>query len=244
MHIESTAVGRNPHIRQIDVVFANPVIDTGSVPETVSPVGGLIALRTAAAVVELVSSSASDAAAGTGARTIEVHGLDADYNEVSETFTMNGATPVVGTTLFFRINHVHVRTAGTGKTNAGYITIQDAGAGTTRSYIGVGRGRSEVGVFTVPAGHTMLAVYWSLASRDGTGSSSADVEFWATKDGVRSISWVAIAENTISVSVPNTPHTWGEKTDIEVIVARVQNNSTVVSFHGHGLLVGPNADLA
>lgn len=34
-----------------------------------------------------------------------------------------------------------------------------------------------------------------------------------------------------------------EKTDIEVVVSRVLNNSTIVSFHGHGALVGPNADL-
>lgn len=34
-----------------------------------------------------------------------------------------------------------------------------------------------------------------------------------------------------------------EKTDVEVIVSRVAANDTLVTLHGHGLLIGPNADL-
>jgi hypothetical protein len=240
----SVAVGAVPHVRLVDVVFTAPDIDTGDVPETISPIGGLVALRSAAAVLELVSSQAADdgSPAGTGAQTVRVRGLDAGYNEIYEDFVLNGTTAVTGSKLFFRINSAVVTAAGTGKTNAGNITIRDAGAGTTRSYIAAGLSIAEVGVFTVPAGHKLIAQGWMIASRDATGASSADVEFWATKDGVRAISWSSIVSGTLTADF-TLPHEWEEKTDVEVIVSRVLNSNTIVSFHGHGLLVGPNADL-
>jgi len=155
---------------------------------------------------------------------------------------LDGTTAVAGSKLFFRINGVAVIAAGTGKTNAGNITIRDAGAGTTRSYISIGRSVAEVGVFTVPAGHTLVAQGWMVASRDATGNSSADIEFWATKNGVRSITWASIVTGMLTADF-TLPHVWGEKTDIEVIVPRVLNSNTIVSFHGHGLLVSSNADV-
>lgn len=236
--------GRAPGCRVVDIVFRNPDVDTGTVPETVSPIGGLVALRSAAAVVELVSSSTADdgAPAGTGAQIIRVYGLDADYNEVYEDIVLNGTTAVAGSVLFLRINQAIVLAAGTGKTNAGNITIRDAGAGTTRSYIVAARSVSEVGVWTVPAGHKMYAQGWLIASRDATGTSSADVEFYTTKDGVRKISWSAIVSGTLQADF-TLPHMFDEKTDVEVVVSRVLNADTIVAFHGHGILIGPNADI-
>ncbi|MHB1097921.1 MAG: hypothetical protein ACYCZR_00070 [Burkholderiales bacterium] len=238
----AAAAGAVPHVRMIDVVFRNPDVDTVTVPETVWPLGGLVALRATAAVVEVVSSDAADAAAGTGARTVRIDGLDADYVEVSETLTLNGTTPVVGAVEFLRINFATVITAGTGKVNAGNITLRDSGAGTTRSYIGAGRGRAEVGVFTVPAGHKVVATDWVVSSQLSTGQTGADFEFWATKNGVRSISW-ALTGTGVSSVYPTVPHPFEEKTDIEVIVSRVAANDTLVTLHGRGLLIGPNADL-
>lgn len=238
------AAGRAPGIRNVDVTFRNPDVDILSVPETVAPVGGLIALRSVAAVLEVVSDSAADdgAPAGTGAQTIRVLGLDASYNEVQEDFVMNGTTAVSGTVEFLRINSVYVLTAGTGLTNAGNLTVRDAGAGTTRSYVGAGRSVSEVGVYTVPAGHTLVSHNWLVASRDAAGASSADVEFWATKDGVRKISWESVISGTLAVNF-QVPHVWYEKTDVEVVVSRVLGDNTRVALHGHGILIGPNADL-
>lgn len=238
----AAAAGAVPHVRMIDVVFRNPDVDTATVPETVWPLGGLVAFRSAAAVVEIVSSNAADAATGTGARTVRIDGLDADYVEVSETLTLNGTTPVVGVVEFLRINSVVVVTAGTGKVNAGNITLRDSGAGTTRSYIDAGRGRAEVGVFTVPAGHKIMATDWVVSSEIITGHTGADFEFWTTKGGVRSISWALTGAGTSSV-YPTIPHPFEEKTDIEVIVSRVAANDTFITLHGHGLLIGPNADL-
>lgn len=59
---------------------------------------------------------------------------------------------------------------------------------------------------------------------------------------MRKISWESIVSGTVSVHI-GSAHVFNEETDIEVVVSRVLNNGTIVSFHGHGLLVGPNADL-
>lgn len=228
-----------PGVRHIDVTFSNPDVDIATVPELLSPLGGMIAIRAAAAVVEVVSSSAADAAAGTGARTVRVWGLDANWDELTEDITLNGTTPVLGTKLFFRINTVSVLTAGTGLTNAGNITLRDASAGTTRSYIALGVSVSEVGLFSVPARHTMLATSWLVSSRIATAvAAHIDLAMYSTEAGVRKIDWRMSATNLMSADL-GTPHVWHEKTDIEVVVTRAQADNTVVFFHGHGLLVGP-----
>lgn len=56
------------------------------------------------------------------------------------------------------------------------------------------------------------------------------------------INAIVAAAGTTSV-YPTVPHPFEEKTDIEVIVSRVAANDTFVTLHGHGLLIGPNADL-
>lgn len=49
--------------------------------------------------------------------------------------------------------------------------------------------------------------------------------------------------NAIAAAAGAVPHPFEEKTDVEVIVSRVAANDTLVTLHGHGLLIGPNADL-
>lgn len=234
------AMGYRPGVRLVDVVFMNPTVDTATVPETVSPIGGLVAFRSAAAVVEVVSTSAADTAAGTGARTVRVVGLDANYVEVQETITLAGITPVLGTVLFYRINELRVLSAGTGKTNAGVISVRDAGAGTVRSTIVAEQGRAEVGMFSVPAGHKLLATGWTVSARDSVGNKAlADVSFYITRDGVRSVDWRMCLDGTIATDI-GSPHIFEEKSDIEVVVTRVNTNGSYVVLHGHGLLVGPS----
>lgn len=65
------------------------------------------------------SGNANDTSAGSGARTVKLEGVDANYAPLSETITMNGQTKVVsvGTYLFV--------TAGSGLVNAGEIYAYD-----------------------------------------------------------------------------------------------------------------------
>ncbi len=58
----------------------NPSV--GGAPETVWMQGGVYSYLTSASTVYVSSDDADDAAAGTGARTVTVLGLDANYNNV------------------------------------------------------------------------------------------------------------------------------------------------------------------
>jgi hypothetical protein len=136
----------------------NPDIDDAL--ETVWAEGGLYSYLSAATVLKVSSSSTADTSAGTGARTVQLYGLDADYNEINETVTLNGQTAVNTTNSFLRINRMVVRTAGTGGTNAGVIY---AGTGTVTTgvpankyaTVAIGDGQSLMALWTVPAGFTL-----------------------------------------------------------------------------------------
>jgi len=77
------------------------------------------------------STSASDASAGTGARTIIINYLDTSFVTHSETITLNGVTAVntVGTNIAF-IESIQVVTVGSGGGNVGTIQVWTATGGT------------------------------------------------------------------------------------------------------------------
>jgi len=88
----------------------------------------------------IVSSSANDSSAGTGARTVRIYWMNqAGATTGFEDVTLNGVTPVnlVTSTKCF-IEAIEVLTVGSTRSNAGIITLKTgaAGAGTTVGTIG------------------------------------------------------------------------------------------------------------
>lgn len=139
--------------------------------------GARAAFAAAPLALDCSSSNVADAAAGTGARTIRVVGLDGDYKPLYEDITMNGQTKVTGVKLFKRVFGARVLTAGTGLVNAGDIHIVPAGTGGTYN-VGVpgtltsaqvkilaGYGQASSGMLTVPAGMTFRATSVILSAR-------------------------------------------------------------------------------
>ena len=136
----------------------NSAVGTSLVPLTSS---GVYRTPTSAVALELVSDSVNDAAAGTGARTIEVIGLGSDWKEQSETVTMNGTSTVALTNSFTRVYRMRVITSGTYATQSApshnsTITLRESGAGQTWTTINsidsFGFGQSLIGAYSVPAG--------------------------------------------------------------------------------------------
>jgi len=104
----------------------------------------------AASIPTIVSSLATDiAVTGSGARTVGIEGLDANYNLQSETVIMNGDTPVNLAKSYIRVHRAYVRMVGATGTNDGNITIAD-GSG-TMAYILAGFGQTTQASYTVPA---------------------------------------------------------------------------------------------
>jgi hypothetical protein len=133
--------------------------------------GGAYPFQAAATVLEILSASANDTAAGTGARTFLLQGLDANYNVISETLTMAGVTPVQTVNSYLRVNSLNIVSAGSGQVNAGDITLRVTGAGATQAIARAGYGYAKQAIYTVPAGFTLL-VTDLLLECGGTGTAS------------------------------------------------------------------------
>ena len=112
---------------------------------------GTMALPAGAESYEIVSTSASDAAAGTGARSIIIETLDASGLVQSQVVTPNGTTAVAlaGTHTFPR--SMIVISSGSNLGNVGVITMQVAGGGATRRQILANKSRDADGQYKVPS---------------------------------------------------------------------------------------------
>ncbi len=129
----------------VNVQGRNADISSGA-NEDVWSEGGDYAFPSAAAATVVTSDSANDDGAGTGARTVRVHGLDANLRLIEEDATMDGTSNVSLTNDFYRVNLVEVLTVGSGGVNAGKITVQHGA--TVLSSIVAGEGRSKDAIFT------------------------------------------------------------------------------------------------
>lgn len=106
-----------------------------------------------AETMNIVSDNAADDVGSTGALTVNVIGLDANFLEVSEVVNMDGTTNVVTTLAFIRVTDLQVLTVGTGLKNAGKITATATTTSTTpQAVMAVGLNHSLNGKYTSPAG--------------------------------------------------------------------------------------------
>ena len=149
----------NLEYRERHVVGTNEAVGTTFVPISR---GSIYQTPTTATSLEILSSSANDTAAGTGARTVSIYGLDGSWQEITQVVSMNGVTPVPIPTNMLRVFEVAVTTSGTYATqtagsHAGTITLRVAGAGATWAIIysaGFPRGSTQIGAYTIPLGKT------------------------------------------------------------------------------------------
>ena len=88
--------------------------------ETIWDAGDLYTYLTTAATVTVTSTDSDDSETGTGARTVTVEGLDASYNQVSETLTVGGSA---GTVEFYRVFRAFVASSGSTGSNEGTISF-------------------------------------------------------------------------------------------------------------------------
>ena len=140
--------------------------------------------------VEVASASTADTAAGTGARTIKVYGLDKDYNPQIETIVMNGQTPVVGTLNFIRVFAAYVATAGTGTVNAGNIHVIRQGTG---------------GTYTGGVPGTLTSAWIRMLAGDNLGYSGVFTPARNTLYRVASIVPTSRAQGGTIIAVRNAP---------------------------------------
>lgn len=128
---------------------------------------------TSAEQLKVTSSSGSDVADGTGARTLTLVGLDANWLELTETITLTGGTAVTTTGSFIRIFRAYVATCGTGYTNAGNITITNNAGTNQLVYIPAGDGQTLMTIWTVPAGKVFNLLQGTVSTDTNKGGRVA-----------------------------------------------------------------------
>lgn len=136
--------------------------DVGTSYENIWPLGNSPAVlwRTSSAALSVASTSASDAAAGVGARSVEVSGIDGNGAAATVTAILSGTTPVSCGT-WRRVNRIRVASAGTSNANVGNIYVGSGAfaAGVPAlidSYMEAGDGSTLQLFYTVPDGYTLF----------------------------------------------------------------------------------------
>lgn len=144
----------------------NGDIDTAE--EDVWSQGGKYVFPTGATAMEVVSSAAGDAAAGTGIQQVRVTYLDAAFIEQTEVVTLNGvgAVAMLGTPL--RVNAVRAYRVGANKVAAGNILVRGAGGGATYRAISTGQTRGRSLIYTVPFGKDLYLTDSNISSSSQT----------------------------------------------------------------------------
>jgi hypothetical protein len=209
----------------------------GTTYETVWSESSVYAYLTSAALIKISSDSINDTAAGTGARTITIYGLDANYNQISETVSLSGQTAVNTTNYYLRVFHLMVNTAGSGGAAAGNIY---AGTGVVTSgkpniVYGVytADGGATACIYTVPAGYTGY-IFDFLCSSGVSAVANA-----YTNIGLYSRPLGGVFDNIIqgrcgnggAFTIPlNYPTVFGEKTDIEVRASATSSANVTANF--------------
>lgn len=180
------------------------------------------------AITMYLSGTAGDTA------QISISGLDSAYKAISETVTLNGATPVATTKQYFRVNNMAV-TVGSSTNPAGIVYLKNLAGTVTYAQINAGVGRTQMAIYTVPAGSTFflqrIAIYTSLNGNDyvtyqnKTISSSGVVQ--VTQQAPFAISYDALRV---------MPRPVFEKTDIQLLCA-IKTGSGAVAVAHEGYLI-------
>lgn len=163
------------------VVGVNPVVPSVGPHEDLWGGDGIIPEISTASLFDIVSSSANDAAAGTGARTVKVYGITGAGAISSETVTMNGTNVVSTVGTYVQIYHIEVLTVGSNASNFGTIDAQISTTDhirMTASY-----NRTHHGMRVVPTGYRALILdFWGSVGKT-TPTAASDFGLYTKVSG-------------------------------------------------------------
>lgn len=200
----------------------NDAVPSGSASVISGTNGAAPYLPNTAVTVAAKSTSPNDTAAGSGAQSIVVTGVDGSFLEVTAEITMNGTSESTATVqTFLRVDDAYIKETGTQfGSNAGDITILASGGGTTFLTIKTGVGVAHSSVYTTRANQELYIydVHFSVAAAKevafiGWAIQNADdvVTPFPGKRGTKR--WPGIV-GAMDFSYKNSPIRIPQKTDI------------------------------
>jgi hypothetical protein len=189
---------------------------------TVWSQNAVYAYLSTASVIKISSTNANDTAAGTGAHTVSIYGLDADYSQINETVTLNGQTAVNTVNSYLRVFHLAVVTAGSGEAAAGTIY---AGTGVVTSGVPAvvysvytTSNGATAAIWTVPAGYTAYVTSYSSGYSNASATANGTVYLTARPLGsvFDTISQLRVSNGSQGWISFQYPIAVSEKSDIEI----------------------------
>lgn len=199
----------------------------GTTSQSITPMvtaGNAYVYPSAATVMKVSSSSANDTAAGTGARAIAIYGLDANYNQISESVLLNGQTAVNTGNSYLRITYTEIFSVGSGAAQAGTIYV---GVGTVTAGVpatiywqsDVGYNNWGFAGYTVPAGYTAYITSYTITSQGPAATTTVSASMMEREYA----SGVFEVQSTIRMQAGGSfdrhfdyPYVIEEKNDIEL----------------------------
>lgn len=159
--------------------------------------------------------------------SVEIQGLDANYNLLTETVSINGDPSQVTTTNTFR----RVFRMKYSDTNTGVITARTVShAGTVVGQIDAGKAQSLMAIYTIPAGYNGYLINYTL----GTGKNddaSLEVYFRSFGGSFQIKNQGQVFQSSFTQEFP-IPLELGEKSDIDMraITTNAGGGSCFVNF--------------
>lgn len=193
----------------------NPLINDAE--ETIWDVGGIYSYPSTA--VKMTATS-TDGANDEDVQ-VTIQGLDADYNEISETVTLNASGTEETNSFFLRVFRAFIEGS---QEPSGTINITNTG--TTYARVTLGDNQTLMCVWTVPAGYTAY-----LLQKDVTCLTEANNKFGTIRFVSKEFGGVFKTKDKFAVQNDHTeiaysiPLSIPEKTDIEVRAIGSSSNS-------------------
>lgn len=152
---------------------------------------------------------------------VRVEGLDANYKEISEDFTVSSSGSVTGTVSFKRVFRAYITTDSGSNT----ADIDFTKGGTTVLRISAGKGQTLMAIYTVPAGETVY-IKQIACSAEGGADATVDVKIRNAETSVTRIqaSFEVVGDGGPYINQFYYPLKVLEKIDIEFRATTRSNN--------------------
>lgn len=211
-------------------------VDVDNNKETIWDGGGIYTYIETAETLTVTSDDPQDNPTGTGARNVEIQGMNQAGEVVVENVDL-GSTTIGAFKRVFRVRAISVGTSGV---NEGTISVTSDDTSTVLAIIGIdgtglnsaGRGQTFMAQYTIPAGKTGYITQWTV----GAGKQNTDaIAMLMTRDpdAIGDGSWNARDIITVSATTYaknyNIPIKVYAGDDIEVRAYSSVNNSIVSS---------------
>lgn len=206
--------------------------------EDVWDLGGTYVYPTTGRIHDLVSTSTCDASCGIGAFTIEICGLDINFNEINETITLNGTCNVPTVNAYYRVNRMKIVTAGTNGYNVGQITATAQTDGSVSAVILAGQAggnQTHMAIYTGPAGkETFITHIYAGIGRKQSTSYTVDllIRDASVPDSVFRTNFTMDGNSTGSSHISHNPHPYislPQKCDIKIDASASVGGADIVA---------------